>query len=83
MELSQWQEEDSRKAENIWAEYQRQHDLTDRVGQTAGIDPMSGRIWFGKSIQDIVSQRDAEGLTSPLFFERVGAPSYFRKGNRQ
>ena len=83
MKLSQWQEEDSRKAENIWAEYQRQHDLTDRVGQTAGIDPMSGRIWFGKSIQDIVSQRDAEGLTSPLFFERVGAPSYFRKGNRQ
>lgn len=83
MELSQWQEEDSLKAESIWAEYQRQHDLTDRVGQTAGIDPMSGRIWFGKSIQDIVSQRDAEGLTSPLFFERVGAPSYFRKGNRQ
>ncbi len=83
MELSQWQEEDSAKVKKIWEEYQRQHDLADRIGQTVGIDPMSGRIWFGHSIQEIVSQRDAEGLASPLFFERVGATSYFRKGNRQ
>ena len=64
-------------------EYQKQHDLSDRIGQTAGIDPASGRIWFGESIQDIVCQRDAQGLHSPLFFERVGSETYFRKGGRQ
>jgi hypothetical protein len=80
MALSNWGEADSIKAKQIWAEYQKQHDLSDRIGQTAGIDPASGRIWFGESIQDIVCQRDAEGLHSPLFFERVGSETYFRKG---
>ena len=40
----------------------------------------TGRIWFGDSAIDIVEQRRAEGLTSPLFFERVGYTAYFRKG---
>ena len=81
MALSNWGEAESSKAKQIWAEYQQQHDLSDRIGgQTVGIDPASGRIWFGESIQDIVSQRDAEGLDSPLFFERVGSATYFRKG---
>ncbi len=83
MALANWGEADSLKAKQIWAEYQQRHDLSDRMGQTAGIDPVSGRIWFGESIQDIVSQRDAEGLASPLFFERVGSPTYFRKGHCQ
>jgi len=43
---------------------------------------LSGRMWFGESIQAVVSQRDAEGLDSPLFFERVGSPVYFRKDVR-
>jgi hypothetical protein len=64
MALSNWGEADSIKAKQIWAEYQQQHDLSGRMGQIAGIDPASGRIWFGESIQDIVSQRDAEGLDS-------------------
>ena len=80
MRLSNWTEADSVKAKQIWAEYQQQHDLSDRVGQTAGIDPDSGRIWFGESIRDLASKRDAEGLNSPLFFERVGSETYFRKG---
>jgi len=83
MKSSNWKEADSRKAKQIWAAYQQQHDLSERSGQTVGIDPASGRIWFGESIQDIVSQRDAEGLDSPLFFERVGSATYFRKGGRQ
>ena len=83
MALSNWGEADSIKAKQIWAEYQKQHDLSDRIGQTAGIDPASGRIWFGESIQGIVCQRDAQGLHSPLFFERVGSETYFRKGGRQ
>ena len=78
-----WDEADSAQAHKIWTEYQRQHDLSDRLGQTAGIDPHSGRIWFGESVQEIVHQRDAEGLKSPLFFERVGSKTYYRKGNRR
>ena len=49
MKHSSWTEVDSRNAERIWAEYQKQHDITERIGQTAGIDPKSGQIWFGDS----------------------------------
>ncbi len=76
-----WAKGNSAKAKQMWAEYQHQHDLSDRSGQAAGIDPRSGRIWFGESVRDIITQRDAEGLTSPLFFERVGSKAYYRKGS--
>lgn len=78
-----WTQTDSRKAKQIWEEYQKQHNLSDRTGQTVGIDPKSKRIWFGTSIQDIVLQRNSEGLNSPLFFERVGSETYFRKGGHR
>ena len=83
MKHSNWTEADSRNAKRIWAEYQKQHDITERIGQTAGIDPKSERIWFGDSAIEIVEHRRAEGLTSPLFFERVGFKTYFRKGGRR
>ena len=82
MALAKWEESDSAKAKQIWIDYQRRHDLSARIGQTAGIDPHCGRIWFGASIRDIVAQRDAEGLDSPLFFERVGSEAYLHKGSR-
>jgi hypothetical protein len=44
MIASTWTESDSLKAEQICAEYRKQHDLSDQVGKTAGIDPKSGRI---------------------------------------
>ena len=81
--IAKWEESDSAKAKQIWMNYQRQHDLSDRVGQTAGIDPRSERVWFGASVRDIVSQRDAEGLHSPLYFERVGSDAYLHKGSRR
>ena len=80
--MTLWSDTDSLKAKQIWAAYQQQHDLSAQVGQTVGIDPASGRIWFGESIQDVVVQREAEGLDSLLFFERVGSATYFRKGAR-
>ena len=80
MSLAEWTESDSIKAKQVWLEYQRQHDLSSRIGQTAGIDPNSGRIWFGDSILDVVSQRDGEGISAPLFFERVGSDTYYQKG---
>lgn len=83
MAATAWTDEDTANAKQIWAEYQRRHDLSARAGQTAGIDPKTGRVWFGESIADIVSQRDAEGLDSPLRFERVGSAVYYRKRVRR
>ena len=82
MRGSNWTEADSVKAKQIWTQYQQQRDLSDRVGQAVGIDPQSGQLWFGESILDIVAQRDAQGLKSPLFFERVGSETYLNKGHR-
>ena len=81
MSVTAWTDDDSLKAKQFWIEYQREHDISSR-GQTAGIDPASGRIWFGDSILDVVSQRDAEGLSAPLYFERVGSDTYYQKGRR-
>jgi hypothetical protein len=83
MKHSNWTKAESVKAKTIWAEYIKHHDLSNRIGQTAGIDPKSGRIWFGESIRDIVLQRNNEGFSSPIFFERVGSDTYFRKGSHQ
>ena len=83
MKHPHWTQADSREAKQIWEEYQKQHNLSDRIGQTAGIDPKSKRIWFGASIQDIVLQRNTEGLHSLLFFQRVGSKTYLRKGVHQ
>ena len=83
MAVSNWTETDSNRAREIWAKYQQQHDLSRKVGQTAGIDPVGGRIWLGDSIQDVIAQRDADGSQAPLFFMRVGSATYYRKGWRR
>lgn len=78
-----WTVADTAKAREFWADYQREHSLSERQGQTVGIAPVSGAMWFGDSIADVVCQRDREGLDTPLFFERVGARTYWRKGGRR
>ena len=83
MAASAWTESDTAKAERIWSEYQQHHDLSDSVGKTAGIDPHTGRVWIGESIQDVLSKRDADRIDSLLFFERIGSPTYYRKGGRR
>jgi len=83
MTVSTWTESDTAKAEQIWADYQHEHDLSGDVGKTAGIDPKSGRVWIGESIPDVLSQRSADGIESLLFFERVGSKTYYRKGGRR
>lgn len=82
MTVSNWTEADSIRAGEIWSEYQSRHDMSERTGETAGIDPFTGRIWFGESIQDVIAQRDAEGSAAPLYFVRVGSTTYYRKGQR-
>ena len=76
-------EDELTEAERIWEEFQANHDLSDRIGQAAGIDPKTGEVWFGESAIDIVEQRRKQQLDSLLFFERVGYPTYLRKGGRR
>lgn len=83
MAVSTWTEVDSKRAQEIWSEYRQHHDVSSKVGQTAGIDPVSGRIWFGNSIQDVIALRYASGSSASLFFVRVGSETYYRKGGRR
>jgi hypothetical protein len=83
MATAGWTEANTKRAEAIWAEYQRDHDLSGSNGQTVGIDPALGRIWFGNSIEEVIAKRDADGSAAPLFFLRVGSPTYYRKGGHR
>ena len=83
MSVSNWTEADSIRAKEIWHDHQQHHDLLEKSGQTAGVDPVSGQIWFGDSIQDVIAQRDADGSEAPLYFVRVGASTYYRKGGQR
>ena len=80
---SRWTDAQLDRAEQVWAEYQKTHDVSDRTGQAVGIDPVSGRVWFGESALDISRQLDAEGLKVPLYVVRVGQDYYCRKGGRR
>jgi hypothetical protein len=66
---------DAAKAREIWTEYQRQHDVSDRLGQPVGIDPVSRRIWFGRKALDIARQMRAEGIDRPFYCVRVDRTS--------
>ena len=72
-------ESDTATAKRIWEEYQRTHDVTALRGQAAGIDPKTGEVWIGKNVIDICHKRDALGLKSQLFFERIGFATYLKK----
>jgi hypothetical protein len=83
MIASDWTPADSERARKFWADYQEQHDVSDRMGQAVGIDPKSGRVWFGASILDIRRQQEVAGEPVPLYFLRVGRNYYGRKGGRR
>lgn len=83
MAMISFTESELTEAKRIWEEYQENHDLSDRIGQAAGIDPNTREVWFGQSAIDIHDQRASQGLVSPLYFVRVGSPTYLRKGYRR
>ena len=83
MSTVMWNKADTDRALDVWREYETQHDLKSREGQTAGIDPVSQRIWFGSSAKDIWQQMQAEGIETPLYYVRVGSGHYVRKGGRR
>jgi hypothetical protein len=78
-----WSDTDTAEAKRIWREYQEKHEVSHLEGRTAGIDPVSGRIWFGDSAVETVANMKAEGIDRPLFFVRVGYEHYLRKGGRR
>lgn len=80
MALANWTDAESQKAREFWREYERTHDLSRQSGRTAGVDPTTGRIRFGDSIQSIVEQMESEGALVPLYYIRIGSNHYFRKG---
>jgi hypothetical protein len=83
MTYSTWTESATAKAEQIWSEFQHQHDLSGGAGKTADIDPNTGHVWIGESIPDVLAKRNADGVSSLLFFERIGSKAYYRKGGRR
>ncbi len=78
-----WSNTDTAEAKRIWREYQQNHDVSPHEGRTAGIDPVSGRIWFGDSAVETVKRMKLDGINRPLFFVRVGYAHYLRKGGRR
>jgi hypothetical protein len=74
-----WTPAETEQDRHDWEAYQQQHDLTVRQGQTAGIDPVSGRTWFGPLAKAIVAQLAAEGLTIPLYCIQIGSDVYLRR----
>jgi hypothetical protein len=83
MPTSPWNEGDTARAINAWAEYQKTHDVSDRHGQAVGIDPESGRVWFGESAIEVSDNARADGVDRPLYVVRVGYDYYQRKGGRR
>lgn len=77
-----WSDADRARAEAAWAEYQRQHDVSVRHGQAVGIDPRSGRVWFGANGLDAIRAARADSVDTPLLLLRVGCSYYQRKGTR-
>ena len=71
------------RARQIWADYLKNHDVSAQQGKAVGIDPASGRVWFGESAADIMARLQAQGAWTPLYFLRVGADHYQRKGGRR
>ncbi len=76
-------EVDAERARRVWAEFQKDHDLSGLIGQTAGIDPAGERIWFGESAKDIWLKMQREGVDCPIYCVRVGDEYYLRKGGHR
>lgn len=69
---------DANRADAIWEEYQRTHDVSGRTGQAVGIDPDTGDVFFGRSVSSIVNDLEDAGCGRPLVYWRVGSRVYAR-----
>ena len=78
-----WTDADSIRARRIWADYQALHDIARHLGETVGIDPSSGRVWFGETALDVTENMNAAGVDVPLYCVRVGQDYYVRKAQNR
>src|SRR5712691_675744 len=51
-----WSDDNTAKAHSIWGDYQRHNNMSGKRGLTAGVDPVSGGVWFGETAKDIILQ---------------------------
>jgi hypothetical protein len=82
MSASNWTDADTTRALEFWKAYQRDHDISDRIGQTVGIDPVGGGVWFGERLRDVVEAARADGVFTPVLCLRAGFDYYRRKHRR-
>ena len=73
-------DEDTQRALHAWDDYQKAHDVSTLRGKAVGIDPTSGRVWFGDNAREVARNARADGVTSRLLGLRVGEGFYLRKG---
>jgi hypothetical protein len=67
----------------FWRDYQKQHDVGDRIGQAVGLDPVGRRVWFGVNASAVAAAARADGVNSGVLVIRVGHDYYLRKGGRR
>ena len=73
---------DTLRAQQIWADYERNHDLSGVVGKIAGVERESGRIWIADSGVEISECMREDGIAAPVYLVRVGSDHFVRKGRR-
>lgn len=79
-----WSDTDTAEAKRLRVNTQEKYDVSQRDSQTAGIDPVTGRIWFGvRPLTPLKKEMRADGIDRPPFFVRVGYAHYLRKGGRR
>jgi hypothetical protein len=83
MAIQAWTDSHTQRALEVWREYERTHDVTALHGKAVGIDPVSGRVWFGNYARDVAQAARADGVTARLLTIRVGLGYYQRKGGRR
>lgn len=77
-------DQEVQRAKEICAIYQREHDVSDRMGQAVGIEPKSGTVWFGETGTDIANQMHRLGRYAPFYCVIVGQDYYQLKvGKRE
>ncbi len=71
------------RAQQIWEEYERTHDLTGKERLAVGIDPETGEVFLGESALGIADSLKLNGHFRPLFYRWVHSPYYTRKVGRR
>jgi hypothetical protein len=74
---------DMDRVNQVWADYERTHDLNGKEHLAVGIDPEAGEVFIGNSAKEIIARLRDEGRFRPLFFRWVNDPFYIHKGARR